>query len=153
MRLSLSRSDDEDATWLDGDVVDALTSIATELGPTDKAVDVVLVDDARIQEINRDFRSQDKATDVISFSYLEDHSVGDHDDLAGEIYISHETLVKEATQLGIRSSDLFLRLGVHGIFHVLGRDHETDASADSMEAEERRVLERYLDPETMAVLF
>lgn len=141
------------ADWLDGTVTDKLVDIAASLGPGEMAIDVILVDDTHIRDINRDFRNQDKPTDVISFSYLESDRAGDHDDLAGEIYISHETLAREARQLGVRSSDLFLRLGVHGIFHVLGRDHDTDDNADAMEREERRVLERYLEPGAIAALF
>ena len=151
MNLSLSQSDDVPAEWIDQATREVLSEIAGQLDPHDATVGLVLVDDARIQEINREFRDKDHPTDVISFSYLEDDSPGG-DDLVGEIYISHQTLEKEATELGVDTGKMFVRIAVHGLLHVLGYDHEVDEETERMEAREREILERYLTPQDVAAL-
>ena len=148
MILSLSRLRANDAAWIDGGVITPLEAIAGELAEEDAAVEVIIVDDEYIQKINREYRGLDRPTDVISFSYLPKDSqpVGSpkDDNLAGEVYVSYETLEKEAKAQGIELKNLFLRVGVHGLLHVIGYDHETESEARRMEEEERRLLQRYL---------
>lgn len=144
MNLSLDRSEGVEAP--DGGAVRSLTEIAAGLDPTDATVGLVLVDDARIREINREFRGKDRPTDVISFSYLDDKDPSPEPGLVGEIYVSHETLEKEAERLGVNPGRLFLRIGVHGLMHVLGYDHVEDEDARRMEARERELLSGHLEP-------
>ena len=73
--------------------------------------------------------------------------------LAGEIYVSHETLEKEAKQLGIDPGRLFLRIGVHGLMHVLGYDHVDDEDARQMASRERDALEGHLAAADLDKLF
>ncbi len=158
MKLSLSRSQASDSAPPELGAWETLRRIASALGPADADVDVILTDDAFIRDINRKYRGVDTPTDVISFSYLEGGGTeafdgAARDNLAGEIYISCETLEKEATAQGIELKDLFLRIGVHGLLHVLGYRHGTDAEADDMEGEERRLLAAHLAPETVDKLF
>ncbi len=127
--------------------------MARPIEPVDRSVELILVDDARIREINREFRGKDSATDVISFSYLDDAGPATEVDLAGEIYVSHETLEKEARGLGIDSADLFLRITVHGLLHVVGYDHEEEADAQRMESREKEVLTPHLSAATLDALF
>ena len=117
-------------------------------------VDVVIVDDAFIRELNRKYRGVDRPTDVISFSYAGDeHLPGPADDIAGEVYVSCETLGADARSRGIAPEHLFLRLGVHGLLHVLGHDHKTRSGTSQMESEEKRLLLDYLDPSEVEQLF
>lgn len=153
MNLSLSQSDDLPPGWLDENTINTLHDIAIGLDPVERAIGVVIVDDVRIQEINREFRGKDQATDVISFSYLDDADPMGDDDLVGEIYISFETLTKEANDLGVDPNHLFLRIGVHGLLHVIGYNHETDTQARQMESKERTLLEEHLGPSVTDALF
>lgn len=152
MNLLLSRSDDIPLAWLD-DVVGMLEVICRTLEPRDAGVSVVVVDDPFIHDINLRFRGKDRPTDVISFSYLEDDSPGEDDELVGEVYISHETVLKEAADIGVDVAHLFLRVGVHGLLHVLGYDHESDADTSRMEGREREILVAHLGHERTAALF
>jgi probable rRNA maturation factor len=141
VKLSLNRSEASSPSWLDQHLADKLQRIAGGLERSDLPVDVVLVDDRYIQRINRDYRGLDCPTDVISFSYLDDvGSDPEGEDVAGEIFVSYETLEREACSKGIDVRDLFLRIGVHGMLHVLGFDHDSDSEAERMEREERRLL-------------
>lgn len=153
MNLLLSRSDHVRVDWVDDATLGALEQISRALGPADRAVELVIVDDARIREINRDFRGIDRATNVLAFSYLDDAWPRTAEDTAGEIYISHQTLEREATELGVDPRDLFLRIGVHGLLHVLGHDHETDADAARMEQREREALSGHVGEHTLETLF
>jgi len=137
----LSRSEASSPSWLDEQLADTLQQLAGTLGQPDIPVDLVLVDDGYIQQINRDYRGRDCPTDVISFSYMADmDSEPARDDVAGEIFVSYETLEREANSKGLDVKNLFLRIGLHGLLHVLGFDHESDADAERMEREERRLL-------------
>jgi probable rRNA maturation factor len=151
VNLSLDRSDGVPAP--DGKAVLSLVEIAAGLAPPDVTVGLVLVDDERIQAINREFRGKDRPTDVISFSYFGDDDPSPEPGLAGEIYISCETLEKEAKQLGVDPGQLFLRIGVHGLMHVLGYDHIDDEDARLMESREREVLEGHLETAVLEKLF
>jgi len=106
-------------------------------------VSIVLADDAFIRELNRDFRGQDKATNVLSFP-----STGTGDapappgepKLLGDIIVAFETTAAEADQQGKPLADHFCHLIVHGMLHLLGHDHQTDIMANAMEALEIKVL-------------
>ena len=153
MNLSLSQSDQVPLDWLDEDTIRVLREIAAGIDPADRHIDLVVVDDRYIQQINRDFRGKDRPTDVISFSYLGDDTPGASEDAVGEIYVSHETLAREADEIGVGVRPLFLRLGVHGLLHVVGFDHEDETDAVAMEREERDLLTGYLDAVVLDKMF
>jgi rRNA maturation RNase YbeY len=88
---------------------------------------------------------------VLSFSYLDDDDPAD--DTVGDIYISHQTLARDARRLRVTVSDLALRIAVHGMLHVIGYDHEDGADARRMERRERALLKRLLPAETVRELF
>jgi len=88
------------------------------------SVSVLLAGDEEIRRLNREFRGKDKATDVLSFPAGE--SAG-RTKIAGDLAISVETAARDAEKRG-HSLDLELRvLLLHGILHLAGYDHETDA--------------------------
>lgn len=153
MNLSLSRCDEADLPWLDGAVIESVRRVCEALGANDLTIDMIVVDDSYIQAINREFRGVDQSTNVISFSYLDDDLPHEGDDLAGEVYVSYQTLEKEAKVMGVSPRSVFLRVGVHGLLHVLGYDHERDSDAERMGAEERRILSPLLAPEEMEAFF
>ena len=138
---------------MDESTASILREIASDLEPRERAVDIVLIDDKSIREINRDYRGRDAATDVISFSYLEDGGPAQEEDIVGEIYISLETVRREASELGVDWKHLFLRIGVHGLLHVVGYEHGTDDDAERMERQERKVLSRHLGSDALEALF
>jgi probable rRNA maturation factor len=58
----------------------------------------------------------------------------------GDVVLAAETVAAEARDLGIPVSHHVQHLVVHGLLHLLGHDHESDAEADRMEALETRIL-------------
>ncbi len=92
-------------------------------------VSVTLVDDARIQAINRDYRGIDRPTDVISFALEEGDEPaiigGPAELLLGEIVISMETALRQADDYGHTLEREVAFLALHGMLHLLQYDHIT----------------------------
>jgi probable rRNA maturation factor len=155
VKLSLSRYDEKkNIPWLDEQLAGKLRRIASTLEPSESGVDLIVVDDEYIRRMNRDYRGLDRATDVISFSYFDrNHTPSGEDDLVGEIYVSYQTLEEEARDQGLRPNTLFLRIGVHGLLHVLGFEHESQSDAEKMEEEERRLLQNHVSRSELEELF
>lgn len=100
-------------------------------------VAIVLSDDATVRRLNRDYRHKDKPTNVLSFPLADRLEGGE---LLGDVILARETVLAEAAEQGKSATDHLSHLVVHGVLHLLGHDHETDADARRMEALERRVL-------------
>lgn len=109
--------------------------------PDETELSILIVDDAAIQEINREYLQRDHPTNVISFSQQEGEMLGGPDTLLGDVVISAETAARDAAEAGIEMFDELVFLLLHGILHLLGYDHErgTQAEAERMEAKEQQV--------------
>ncbi|WP_230531788.1 rRNA maturation RNase YbeY [Microvirga roseola] len=105
----------------------------------DFEADVMLTDDAHVQELNRTWRGKDKPTNVLSFPAPEQPGATGPRHL-GDIALAYETLVREAEEESKELAHHFAHLVVHGVLHLLGYDHETEAEADIMEALEVKAL-------------
>jgi probable rRNA maturation factor len=114
-----------------------------------RELSVLLTDDAAIRELNRDWRDEDKATDVLSFPQDElspdDRSRPKRGPL-GDIAISLETAAREADAVGFTREAMVRFLLVHGFCHLLGHDHAEPAESARMRADEERFLAA-LDPD------
>ena len=101
----------------------------------DAEVSIILIDDTEIHALNKMYRNMDKPTNVLSFE------LGD-DILLGDIYISLDTVKREADDAGISVEEHTAHMVVHGMFHLLGYDHLTDKEARVMEGKEIKVLKK-----------
>lgn len=114
--------------------------------PADAEAGLVLADDAMVRGLNRDYRGQDKPTNVLSFANLDGGGPAATGEagplLLGDVVIALETTRAEAAAEGKRLADHFSHLVVHGMLHLLGFDHETDAQAAEMEGLESRILSK-----------
>ena len=107
------------------------------MGAEGGAVTVLLTDDAAQAELNARFRGRVGSTNVLSFPAPE--SARPH---LGDLSLAWETCRGEAEAQGKPIRDHLSHLAVHGVLHLLGRDHVDDAEAEAMEAEERTILAR-----------
>ena len=98
-------------------------------------VTVLLTDDASIQSLNARFRGKDQPTNVVSFPAPE--SAAPH---FGDIALAYGVCVREAAAQGKPLQHHLMHLTAHGVLHLLGYDHETDAEAEEMEGMERAIL-------------
>lgn len=120
------------------DVVRAVvTATFTHERAGEPDVGVVLLNDAAIREINREYLDHDWATDSIAFSYDDDPSP---DALRGEVLVSAETARREAEARGKSAEHELLLYVVHGTLHLLGHDDDTPARRRAMNARAERIL-------------
>jgi len=101
---------------------------------TDRTTTLILCSDYSIRKLNREYRSKDKPTDVLSFEF------GD-DDLLGEIYISLQRAKIQARAYGLTYEEELKRLLVHGLLHLMGYDHIKKTQRVVMEEREREYSE------------
>jgi probable rRNA maturation factor len=103
---------------------------------------IVLTDDSAIRTLNRDWRSRDAATNVLSFPTPEtDHPHGTPR-LLGDIVIAYETTEREARAENKPFAHHAAHLAVHGFLHLAGYDHAEDIEAAAMEDLETAILAR-----------
>jgi len=104
-------------------------------------ITLLIVRDAEMLEINRERRGIDNTTDVLTFP-VSDESVNLPFKILGEVVICIDALVRQATEIGHGELDEFYRLLVHGILHLFGYDHETNAKDERrMKKKEDECLE------------
>jgi probable rRNA maturation factor len=103
-------------------------------------VSLVFTDDASIRAINAEWRSQDKPTNVLSFPAFPVTPGKNPGPMLGDIILAHETLVREAADLGKPFDEHLSHLLVHGFLHLFGYDHLEDDEAERMESLETRIL-------------
>ncbi len=107
-------------------------------------LNIVIVDNKKIREINKEYRGKDSVTDVISFAFEEVDDV-DYIDMRflGEIYISYERCKEQASDFGHSVRREFSYLAVHGLLHLLGYDHIKEEDKKVMRALEEEILNEY----------
>jgi probable rRNA maturation factor len=120
---------------------DAAFAVTPEAPADAVSATLLLTDDAAIRELNRLWRGQDKATNVLSFPAEMSALLGEPRPL-GDIALAHETLAREAEEEGKSLPAHFAHLVVHGLLHLIGRDHADSEEADAMERLEVAALAR-----------
>jgi probable rRNA maturation factor len=144
LRLSIVR---EDGDWRSfGTPEPAIETAAAALArqprsglARDGEASIVLGSDALVQRLNRSYRSKDAPTNVLSFPYQRPPGAAD-DGYLGDVVLAVETVLREAAERGIEPAQHLQHLVVHGLLHLLGHDHGTDAEAEAMERLETEIL-------------
>lgn len=110
----------------------------------DKAeISILLSSDEEVRHLNDTYRGIDKATNVLSFSMVDDdpHWGKKKKRLLGDIVLAYETLLKEATTRHIPLKHHLSHLVIHGVLHLLGYDHEISSEeAHRQESLETKLL-------------
>ncbi|RPF55597.1 rRNA maturation RNase YbeY [Aquisalibacillus elongatus] len=115
----------------------------------DAELSVSFVNNADIQEINRDYRGKDQPTDVISFAMQEQGgeelqiSGVDLPDHLGDIIISVERAEQQAEEYQHSFQRELGFLTVHGFLHLLGYDHQTVEEEKEMFERQEHILEEF----------
>ncbi|MCD1619857.1 rRNA maturation RNase YbeY [Salipiger marinus] len=149
----------EDDRWQQAGIAPLAETAAratlTHLGldPDGFEIAVLACDDARIAELNAEFRGKPVPTNVLSWpseerGAEEDGAAPDLPEAEdgpfatelGDLAIAYETCAREAEAAEKRLSDHVTHLVVHGTLHLLGYDHERDADATLMEGLETEIL-------------
>jgi len=139
--------------------------LTEELGGQPIELSVAVSDDDEVQELNRTYRGIDKTTDVLSFAAEDEAAwdrgqgsrVGGRDEAnnqqltsgtfvlppemlqtryLGDIIISYPQAERQAADFGNSPPREAQELVIHGVFHLLGYDHEIEADREVMRAKE-----------------
>jgi probable rRNA maturation factor len=117
------------------------------LGYKDFDLNILLTTSKSVRKYNKQFRSKDKATDILSFPFHPELVAGDKikpltdDDKAiGDIIISLEYVLADKHKLGGTFLQRMDRMLVHGVCHCLGHDHIEDEEYKIMFALEKKLL-------------
>lgn len=105
---------------------------------------IIIIDNEKIREINREYRNIDAETDVISFA-LEDADNIKIDDyrVLGDIYISIDKCYSQAMEYGHSRERELCFLATHGILHLLGYDHMNASDEEKMFTLQEELLDGY----------
>jgi probable rRNA maturation factor len=106
-----------------------------------RSVTCLITTDRSLRALNRRFRGQNHATDVLSFPSQRDTNA------LGEIAISYDRAVEQAAEFGHAVEDELRILMLHGVLHLAGMDHETDSG--TMARAELRWRKRFSLPPSL----
>lgn len=146
LRLALV---EEDGDWSGfGPLQDVVAEVAGALArdrrlelAAGSEASIVLASDAMVHRLNREHRGKDAPTNVLSFPFQRPPgAVEEADGYLGDVVLAAETVRREAAERGIEPGHHLRHLVVHGVLHLLGYDHDTDAAAIEMEGIETEVL-------------
>ena len=145
MEITLNNEQDDPlpTEWL----VDlAGIAMSAEDLPPSTQLAITLVAEPQMSELNREYMDKDGSTDVLSFP-IEDFTAERLDAgadgpplLLGDVVICPEVVMRNAAAAAVAFDDEMALMVVHGILHLLGRDHVEDEEAEEMEQREREIL-------------
>ena len=111
------------------------------LEDTELEFSIIIVDNERIHEINREYRGIDRPTDVISFALEDSEDVPiEGYRILGDIYISLDKVKEQADAYGHSFKRELCFLAVHGFLHLLGYDHMEKDEEEIMFGKQEEIL-------------
>ena len=141
-------------------ILDLVGFAAEKIGKTNKEMAITFVDNARIHEVNLEYRGMDKPTDVVSLEYKPETEIAfdeedllenpelaemleDFDSYIGELYISIDKAREQAADYGHSFEREMGFLAVHGFLHINGYDHYTPEEEAEMFGLQEEILTAY----------
>jgi len=124
-------------------------AILNALDCPDGELSVLIIDDARIADLNQAYLQHAGPTNVISFPMREGQFSEINPQMLGDVVISADTCAREAEEAGISAELRLDQLLIHGILHLFGYDHvHSESEARIMEAKSNELLARLerMDP-------
>ncbi|MBH5318128.1 rRNA maturation RNase YbeY [Paenibacillus sp. GSMTC-2017] len=160
MSLQLDWSNEQNKVEIPDSWIEKLTELLQLAGEAegmeDGDVALTFIDDAGIHALNLEYRNIDRPTDVLSFAMQDDgvdelniiFEVESEDEvdpisgMLGDIIISVERAVAQSEEYGHSLEREVAFLFVHGFLHLIGYDHQDDASEAIMTEKQESVLQK-----------
>ncbi|WP_255988518.1 rRNA maturation RNase YbeY [Chitinolyticbacter albus] len=140
-RLKLSPQIASTAAILPGRAeLKAWAEAALQPGVKTAEITVRFVDAEEGQQLNRDYRGKDYATNVLTFTFDEDMPDIPDLPLLGDLVLCAPVVEREAAEQGKSLLAHYCHMVVHGVLHLQGYDHLEDAEAEEMEALETQIV-------------
>ena len=129
---------------IDSGLEDKLQSIVSLIfrdeGLIDSEINLRILDDEEMKKLNHKFRNKNLTTNVLSFQ-SDDISIK-HTKNIGDIAISSDYVAREAVEEGKFFEDHMIHMLAHGVYHILGYDHQNEETALIMENKEINILNK-----------
>ncbi|MDZ5762525.1 Endoribonuclease YbeY [Candidatus Cyrtobacter comes] len=103
-------------------------------------ISVLLSDDERLRQLNKEFRGKDKPTNVLSFPSSSELRATMGGDFIGDIALSYERVSCESIEFLKSFKEYFSHMIVHSILHLFGYDHVLNEEAKLMEQLESDIM-------------
>jgi probable rRNA maturation factor len=126
------------------------TLLAVKLAPEAHSVSIALLSDEALRALNKAFRGKDAPANVLSFpsaAALRGLNGRPGPVFLGDVALAYETVANEALEQQKPALHHAAHLVVHGVLHLAGFDHASDAGAKRMEAAERLILGEFGIPD------
>ena len=119
-----------------------IKAVAATYGKRVGDIGYIFCNDEKILEVNRQYLQHDYYTDIITFDYSDDELLtGKKDTIAGDLFISLDTVRSNAEQQGTTYEEELHRVIIHGILHLCGINDKGPGERKIMEAAENKALE------------
>ena len=104
------------------------------------SINIKIIKDKEMLNLNNHFRNKETSTNVLSFTN-EDISKSITGNL-GDIAINYDYILEESNEQNKTFNDHMIHMLIHGIYHILGFDHDNDKVANVMEKKEVTILNK-----------
>ena len=106
-------------------------------------INFIITSDDYLRTVNKEFLKHNCFTDVISFNY----SLGNN--IAGEIYISKDTVMRNSIKYNVDFDNEMLRVMIHGVLHLVGYDDKTKTEKQKMRQLENKWMQLFFTIEIL----
>jgi len=135
------QNEDSDSRIDEQNLQAILDAVLTKIDRSNHEAVFSFVNTEEIHQLNKDYRSQDKPTNVLSF---ENESPDEVDlKLLGDVIICTDIVESESIEQNKTFSDHLTHIAIHGLLHLVGYDHIDDKDAETMEAFEVELLDSF----------
>lgn len=140
MNFEFTLSNEQDVLPVDDDLVERiLAKILEDENAISADISLVILNNERIHDLNRQFLEHDYPTDVLSFP-LGDGDSGSEKAIEGEIVVSAEMAKERSEEFHWTAQNELLLYIVHGMLHLCGYDDKSDEKRQRMRIREAEVL-------------
>jgi len=114
-------------------LIQTLDKLLSDFNKKGTTIDLIFVPERYIKQLNRKFFQRFEPTDVIAFPFEEENFLG-------EVYISVDTVLRQANKYNTTFEDELIRVSVHGVLHLLGFTDDNPENAEVMHKLEDKYL-------------
>lgn len=137
--IDIRDDEDVDASFVE----DSLDKILNRLNePGDFSIS--FIDDDEMKAMNNEYRNIDAPTDILTFRLDDEDSfpqIDEGEKELGDIFISIDSMKRNANEFGVDEENELRRLLLHGILHLRGLDHKSnDFNTEPMLIEQEKLL-------------
>ena len=144
MNIEVFNEINEDLSKELGELKELLKNVCKDEKLSNGEFNVIIVNEEKIHDLNREYRGIDRVTDVISFALEDDKSFNIEDyRMLGDIYICLNKVKEQANEYGHSFKRELSFLAIHGLLHLLGYDHMNEDDEKVMFDKQEEVLKRY----------